>query len=484
MPQEPLLINTNILRPPVSPVGLEYVGEALVDAGIPVQVLDLAFEADWKSALRQQLSREEPLFIGLSVRNTDDCSFASRRSFVPWISEVVAEIRQLSQARIVLGGVGFSILPEAVLELTGADAGLAGDGEEMIVALTGRMVKNEPIFDLPNLVYRNQGKVVSNKRQEVDLLHWPGPRRRLIDNKKYEELGALVGIETKRGCAQKCIFCADPVAKGRRLRLRPPSTVVKEFQDLLGQGVSWFHLSDSEFNQPIEHAKETCRAIIEAGLGDKLKWYCYCSPHPFDRDLALLMVRAGCRGINFGVDSLDNDQLARLGRSYSLSEIENLARTMKAEKINYIFDLLIGGPGETAETVRSTIRKVKELDIPLVGVATGVRIYPNTLLGEAIAGGFGKEGMHPAGPLAWKEPSFYISPDLNQEIDAFLRELVGDDPRFLSLVSPSESGSYNYAGDEALCELIRKGARGAYWEIIRQNRPQAAPATGRKEQEK
>jgi radical SAM superfamily enzyme YgiQ (UPF0313 family) len=471
MAQKPLLINTNVVRPPVSPVGLEYAGEALIDAGIPVQVLDLSFEASWKAALKQELGRQEPLFIGLSVRNTDDCSFATRQSFIPWIREVVAEIRQLSGARIVLGGVGFSIMPEAVLEMTKADAGLAGDGEEMIVALAGRMGKNESIFDLPNLVYRSQGKIVSNPRREADLARWPLPRRRLFDNKKYEELGALVGIETKRGCSQKCIFCAEPVARGRHTRLRPPSTVVAEFKDLLGQGVSWFHLSDSEFNQPIDQAKEVCRAIIEAGIGEKLKWYCYCSPHPFDRELARLMVRAGCRGINFGVDSLDNEQLARLGRNYSLSEIEKLTRILRGENINFIFDLLVGGPGETGETVRYTIRKVKELDVPLVGVATGVRVYPNTLLGEAVAGGFGKEDIHPAGALTLHQPTFYVSPYLGQNIDAFLQELVGGDPRFLSLASPSESGSYNYAGDEALCELIRKGARGAYWEIIRQNHP-------------
>ena len=44
-----LLINTNVARPPVSPVGLEYVGEVLVRAKVPVQVLDLAFETDWKA---------------------------------------------------------------------------------------------------------------------------------------------------------------------------------------------------------------------------------------------------------------------------------------------------------------------------------------------------------------------------------------------------------------------------------------------------
>jgi tryptophan 2-C-methyltransferase len=468
--RQPLLINANVVRPLVSPVGLEYVGEALVEAQIPVRVLDLSFEASWKASLRKQLAQEEPLFIGLSVRNTDDCSFVTKKSFLPWIGDIVTEIRKLSKSYIVLGGVGFSVMPEAVLETTGADFGIAGDGEEIAVALARRFNNNDPVFDLPNLVYRHQGRVVSNKRSNIDLVYLPVPRRRLFDNKRYEELGAMVGIETKRGCAQRCIFCADPVAKGSQVRLRTLSNVVQEFNDLLSQGVSWFHLSDSEFNQPINHAKEICQAIIEAGLANKLKWYCYCSPCPFDSELARLMVRAGCRGINFGVDSLCDAQLLRLGRNYSLKEIQSLVKILKEAKINYIFDLLIGGPGETAETVKISIQTVRELDIPLVGIAIGVRIYPNTPLGEAVAAGFGNEGLHSERNVALHHHSFYVSKYLGDNVSGFMRELVNDDPRFLSLVSPDETGSYNYAGDEKLFELIQAGARGAYWEIIRHNR--------------
>ena len=112
-----LLINTNVARPLVSPIGLEYIGEALVSANVPIRVLDLAFETDWKAALATRLKNSEPLVVGLSVRNTDDCCFATRKSFLPWISEVVTEVRRLTQAYVVLGGVGFSVMPEAILTM-------------------------------------------------------------------------------------------------------------------------------------------------------------------------------------------------------------------------------------------------------------------------------------------------------------------------------------------------------------------------------
>lgn len=465
--REFVLVNTNVVRPPVSPVGLEYLGEALIAAGVGVRVVDLAFEPDWKGALAREL-RSEPLAVGISVRNTDDCCFATRRSFLPWIGEVVAEVKKLSRSPVILGGVGFSVMPEAVLRLTGADTGIFGDGEEVTPSLARCLLKGEDFLRLPNLAWRRGEEIVCNRRSWADLRNLPLPRRRLFDNRRYENVGAMVGIETKRGCTGGCIYCADPVAKGRTIRLRPPATVVAELRDLLDQGVSWFHLCDSEFNLPVPHALEVCQTIIDAGLGDRIRWYTYCSPTPFDRELAHLMKRAGCAGINFGVDALCNEQLRRLRRLYTTRDIEELVGWLREADLNFMFDLLVGAPGETESTLSATLNKVRELDIPLAGIAVGVRVYPRTSLGEAVASGSIKEGvLAAAGPF---EPLYYISPYLGPDPAALVKKLVGGDPRFLLLVSPEEKTSYNYAGDEALCRLIEAGARGAYWDIIRKNR--------------
>ncbi|MFC1958225.1 B12-binding domain-containing radical SAM protein [Chloroflexota bacterium] len=467
MVRDVLLINTNVVRPPVSPIGLEYVGESLIMAGVPVRVLDLSFEPDWEISLQRELKSAEPLAVGLSVRNTDDCSFASGQSFLPWIRDVVTGLRKLTGAPVFLGGGGFSTMPAVVLGATQADFGIEGDGEEAASALANALMRGESFVGLPNMVYWRDGDVVRNPRAEVDLRYLPAPRRRLFDNRRYEQLGAMVGVETKRGCAQRCIFCADPVAKGKTVRLRPPEIVVQELQDLLEQGISWLHLCDSEFNLPLSHAKEVCRAIIEQGLGDRVKWYCYCCPVPFDKELISLMKNAGCVGINFGVDSLCDEQLHRLGRTYSSEDVYRLVRLLNDEGFNYMFDLLIGGPGETAEMVSITIDKAKEFGLPLVGISLGVRIYPGTLIEKAVADGLIKEGLYPDKHENPEQPLFYLSPALGSDAVTLVNRLVGDDPRFLVLAAPAEKGSYNYAGDEALSRLIEQGARGAYWDILR-----------------
>ncbi|UCH50800.1 MAG: radical SAM protein [Chloroflexota bacterium] len=464
-----VFINTNVTRPPVSPVGLEYVAETLDQAGVPIHILDLVFEADWRKAIRRELGDNEPLAVGLTVRNEDDSSFVSKKSFLPWISEVVEETRKLTAAPIILGGIGFSVMPEAVLEVVRADMGIYGDGEEATLLLAQSLAAGEDISTLPNITYRRKEKIVRNPRVDVNLKQFPRAHRRLFNNRKYEQLGAMVGVETKRGCSEACIFCADPVAKGKKMRLRPPDIVVQELQSLTEQDISWLHLCDSEFNMPLTHAKEICQAIIRHRLNNRLRWYCYCSPIPFDRELASLMKRSGCAGVNFGIDSLCDEQLLRLGRRHRLKDVAELVRILKQEELDFMFDLLAGGPGETEQTVTATISMVKELDIPLAGISVGVRVYPNTPLGKAVANGFGNDELHPR-TSSPSEPVFYLSPLLGNEPLTLVQRLVAGDPRFLFLAAPAEKESYNYAGDEFLCQLIEGGNRGAYWDIIRRTK--------------
>ncbi len=458
-----ILVNGNTVRPPVNPLGLEYVGEHLLQKDVPVQVVDLSWEPEWRAALSRALSGTDPLAVGIGFRNLDDCSSVTRTRFLPWLEQLVAEIRRHTASPVVLGGVGFSIAPAAILQASGADLGIAGDGEDAALRLALCLKSGGDPSDLPNLVFRQGQEVRCNPRSPVGLGFLPTPPRRLFDNFRYQAEGAMVGIETKRGCAEACIYCADPLAKGKQLRLRPPETVVGEMANLVEQEVCWFHLCDSEFNLPLDHAKQVCRAILEARLEGKLHWYAYCAPLPFDAELAGLMRAAGCAGVNFGVDSLCDAQLQRLGRRHRLADVQELLRVLRDTGINFFFDLLLGGIGETEETLRASAEACRRLDLPLVGVAEGMRVYPGTPLCEQLA----KQGDTECNPDGLLEPRFHFSPSLGADPTGAILQILGDDRRFLLLARDGERQNYNYVGDDRLDRAIAAGARGAYWDIIR-----------------
>jgi hypothetical protein len=286
-----------------------------------------------------------------------------------------------------------------------------------------------------------------------------------VDNETYFRRGGQIGVETKRGCPGECVFCADPVIKGTRSRLRAPSDVGREVRGLVARGIDCLHLCDSEFNLPADHALAVCEALAQPDLRGRVRWYTYASPSPFDEAMAAAMVRAGCVGINFGVDSGCDEQLARLGRSFRSDAIADVARICRKHGIVFMYDLLLGGPGETPETLRRTIEFMKAVGPDRVGVSFGVRIYPGTRLASLLDGGcLPPEGIR--GTSGGVDPVFFVSPALGPRPLDLLREWIDGDERFF-LPSGGDLLDYNYNDNRVLEEAIDRGRRGAYWDILR-----------------
>ena len=459
------LVNTNRIKPPIAPIGLEYLAEALNAAGHRIEVLDLCWEDDWEAAIIRFLDGPSFDLIGVTFRNTDDCAFPSRQSFLGEFADMVKATRKQTGAPLILGGVGFSTMPERVLDLCEADVGVWGDGEFVVIELLNRLEQKREWLDLPNLISRRHGTWHRNPPASPPLTGLPAMGRNWVDNRRYFREGGQAGIETKRGCPRHCVYCADPIAKGHEVRVRPPEDVVDELEALLGQGIDHIHTCDSEFNLPEWHAGEVCSEIIRRGLGGKLRWYGYCAPAPFSGELAELMGRAGCAGINFGVDNGDEGMLRRLRRGFAPDDISNAARSCREAGIVVMFDLLLGSPGETKESIMRTIGLMRRSRPDRVGVALGVRVYPGTELAHLVMRGGLRTGL--VGGDGASEPLFFMEPEVASFASELLDDLIGDDERFFFFDSSRPDRNYNYNANQVLVEAIREGYRGAYWDILR-----------------
>jgi radical SAM superfamily enzyme YgiQ (UPF0313 family) len=462
------LVNTNRIKPPIAPIGIDYLTEVLRGAGHWVRVLDLCWADEPAGAISGFFDETAFDLVGLTLRNTDDCAFASRQSFLGEFARIVDLVRRHTDAFLVVGGVGFSVMPESVLDLCRADAGVWGAGESAFSEMVRRMESHEEWRDVPNLIWSDDGGWRRNPSVSSSPLNLPPMNRRGVDNRRYFSEGGQAGIETKRGCPQLCIYCADPMAKGKRIRLRPPENVGYEIQSLLEQGIDHLHTCDSEFNMPVDHAAEVCRELIRSNLAEKIRWYAYCSPRPFTAELASLMRRAGCVGINFGVDNGDEGMLKRLGRSFGPADIMDATRLCRSEGIAVMLDLLLGSPGETRESITHTVEMMREAGPDQVGVSLGVRVYPGTALADLAMREELRDGL--TGGEGPEEPLFFMEPAIAPFAFSFLDSLIGDDDRFFFFDPQRPERNYNYNANQRLEEAIRKGYRGAYWDILRRYR--------------
>jgi radical SAM superfamily enzyme YgiQ (UPF0313 family) len=479
------------MSPPIAPIGLDYVASHVRSRGIAVHVLDLNLAADAATAMRTHFENHEPELIGLSLRNVDDCFWPSAASFLPAAEAVIAQLRELSQTPIVLGGVGFSIFAESIVRRSGGDFGIRGDGEEALVELLRQLRGDRSFERVPGLLWRDGPRLRVNPPAWPTCVEIPTARD-AVDNPTYFARGGQVGIETKRGCPRQCAYCADPLAKGNMARLRPPRDVADEFAALLAQGVDVLHLCDCEFNLPREHAVAVCDELIARRMGQRVRWYAYLAVVPFDDELCAKMARAGCVGINFTSDAAHPVMLAAYRQPHLQTDLANAVQLCRKHRIAVMLDMLLGGPGETPETLAHTIGYFRSLPLDCAGAGMGLRIYPGTPMERTIAAE-GPMEANPAirrryeGPIDLARPTFYISTALGTRPARLARELIGGDPRFFppeEEPDPAADGQstqratdHNYNSNRALEEAIAAGARGAYWDILRRLRA-AAPNGG------
>jgi radical SAM superfamily enzyme YgiQ (UPF0313 family) len=263
--------------------------------------------------------------------------------------------------------------------------------------------------------------------------------------------------------------------------LRDPGHVADEVQALLDQGVDVLHLCDAEFNLPPTHAEQVCDELIRRRLGDRLRWYAYLAVVPFTQRLAERMKQAGCAGINFTTDSVHHEMLRNYGQPHRHDHLAKAVSICRDQQITVMLDLLLGGPGETPETVATTIHAVQRISPDCAGAALGVRIYPGTPLATRVM----DEGPAETNPnlcrkyqggIDWLQPTFYVSQHLGSRPAKLVRELIDGDRRFFPPQDdgePSEAEAaddHNYNENQSLIQAIDAGARGAYWDILRRLR--------------
>jgi len=467
-----LLVNPNRMKPPVAPLALDYLATALKKSQFQVDLLDLCFSTDVSLEIESYFARNDVLAVAVTLRNTDDTYLASQDFCIDRYKQVVDLLKVKTDAPIILGGSGFSIMPQAILSYYGLDLGIWGEGEFSLPLLVDRIAAKQDYRDVPGLVYRSGKGFHANKSKYLDLSHIAPVERSLVNNRRYFVEGGMGGVESKRGCPKGCIYCADPVGKGKKLRLRSPQSVADEIESLLGMGIDHFHFCDSEFNIPENHALNICLELVRRGLGDKVRWYAYASPAPFSQELAALCRKAGCAGIDFGVDSGSDAMLRRLGRDFLVADLSHAAEVCHQEDIVFMYDLLLGGPDETRRSMKETIETMKKLSPDRVGVSFGVRIFPQTKMAELVQ----KQGPLPENPNLrgtiegndnFFKPIFYLSAGLGPDAAEYLSRLIGGDERFF-FVSPSGAErNYNYNDNSVLVNAIKAGYRGAFWDILR-----------------
>jgi len=400
--------NTERILMPSLPLGLSLVAAAARQAGHEIQFLDLLAEPDPDAAVRRSLIDGSPQVIGVSVRNIDDQNMASPRFLLEDVRRVIAACRVLSSAPIILGGAGYSIYPRATLEYLGADLGVCGEGEVVFPALLDRLEQGQDPAELAGVYLA--GRNASARRffaQDLDRLPWPGDDLWLRADP--QDPAVWIPVQTRRGCPLECSYCSTPDLEGRRPRARSPVHVAEHVAGVAEAGFRRFYFVDNTFNLPPSYATELCRRL--SSLPWKIQWSAILYPHAVPGELIQAMAEAGCTEVSLGFESGSLPVLKAMNKRFDPAEVRQISDRLAGHGIRQIGFLLLGGPGETRQSVDESLAFADSLNLAMLSIAAGIRIYPHTPLARiAVQQGI----IAPDDDLL--RPRFYMSAGLEDYI--------------------------------------------------------------------
>jgi radical SAM superfamily enzyme YgiQ (UPF0313 family) len=446
-----LLISPNVesLPDPVFPIGLAQIAATLKANQIEYDVLDLCFNPDYEAAIASALTRVQPNIIALSLRNVDNVSYPNYASYLPFYYQVVQTIRRQSRCPVIIGGSGFALMPEAIMEYLGADFGIIGEGELALEKLIHDINRKKDLYlSLEPKIIDSSSTVI----EDLDTL--PLPDRSGFDNRAYLKWGGMGNVQTKRGCPFKCIYCTYPIIEGRKTRLRYPKMIGDEIETILAHGINNLFFVDNTFNCPSEHALSICREI--SGRRLPIKWSCYANPAFITTELIESMLAAGCSGVEFGSDAAIVTMLVNLGKNFTIHDLKKASAICRQSGMAFCHSLLIGGPGETMETVQQTLDTIVAISPTAAICMIGIRVFPKTRLSMIAR----EEGM--IGPQEdFLNPVFYLSPAIKDKILLFTEQFSKQHPTW---IFPGLNININI---DLQKKLRRFGIKGPLWEHMK-----------------
>jgi len=261
----------------------------------------------------------------------------------------------------IIGGHGPSPEPEYFLHKTQADVVAIGEAELSLPNLLDALSANRSLSTVRGIAYREGEKVVVNEREkvieDVDSLPMPAWEYFPMD---YYTLMREVGVKrtertfqvlTGRGCPFKCNFCyrMDP-----GFRLRSPEAVIEEMQKLKRDyGVTYFLFADDLLMSSKKRTIEFCERMIHAELD--ISFACNGRLNFALPEVLKVMKRAGCKFINYGIESLDEETLRVMKKNLTVEQITKGVENTTAAGIDPGLNIIFGNIGENAESLKKGV---------------------------------------------------------------------------------------------------------------------------------
>ncbi|MFW9875828.1 MAG: B12-binding domain-containing radical SAM protein [Candidatus Thorarchaeota archaeon] len=275
------------------------------------------------------------------------------------------KIKERTSAKIIFGGAFISRHVTSFLRnYNFIDFIIQGSGE-ISLSILAEMIDKDKINEkeVPGLVYRKGGDIRINSKKICLLEELPTPdydgtikeylyTNRIKNNKKK----IFIAYQISRGCTHKCRFCDHALFE--TIEFRSPEKIVSDLKEItLKYGVKKFWFGCNSLNLNKKHMINICKAIIHSDID--IKWVSFARPQNIDFETLLLLKKAGCEKLNYGIETGSQRLLDYLNKNLSISEMEKTLKDTKKADIHTMVNLILDIPTETRQDIEQTANFIK-----------------------------------------------------------------------------------------------------------------------------
>jgi anaerobic magnesium-protoporphyrin IX monomethyl ester cyclase len=358
---------------PNLPIGLAYLAAVIEKAGYELALIDCqALEIDHRM-LGAKLASLKPDVVGIT-------------SVTPFIKSTLLAAQVAKEncpkAPVVLGGPHATFMDSQILnENSDVDIIVRGEGEETILELLPNLLRADNLSDVSGISFRNNGKVVrtANRPFIQNLDELPYPAYHYFALSKYQFFGRrILPILTSRGCPFQCSYCVSSRMVGAAFRARDPNKVVDELEWLKNeQKAGTFSFYDDAFTYDQQRAIKICEEIKKRRIG--IPWDCQTRVDRISKEVLIKMKEADCQLVSFGAESGCQKILDAVNKKTTIEQNAKAIQLAKDVGLSVAMSVVIGYPGETAESLQQTFDFIKRAKPDYVYLCLATP-YPGTAL--------------------------------------------------------------------------------------------------------
>lgn len=376
-----LLINPKFygFNLPIEPLALEYIASLLRKCGFQAKILDL-------NIIQTDIGREvryyQPRLVVISnftIQAEEAYRIGKKiKSNFPDILIAYGGVH----SSFVYGGMNSDAFPKEPFKEGNADFVVAGEGEKIYLELANALFSGRNPKGIDGLFLRENNKIKGNNRRNLimNIDSLPFPARDLVYIHKYKNdihvepyaNDTAVDMISSRGCPNNCNYCVSPRFYQHKMRIRSADNVLQEVEDVIeNYGIKNIHFHDDCFLLNKDNVRKLCEGLIKKNLG--IKWICLASLKELEnsRDIMLLMAKAGCVGIEIGIESFDEAVLREMNKKQNLKAVEKINNSLKKNSIMPLYLMISFYSGETINTAK----KNSEMLLKLIGTKSKIIDY-------------------------------------------------------------------------------------------------------------